>query len=133
MIKITKFFPYPVKITLISIALVSCAKISTVSTNFDQKNFSHYFSPSQVKIIEQESDFTTPYKMIGGVEGESCQAKVHSDVPNKIDARTMARRKAFELGANAIIFSGCTTINTQRCHSNIVCYGKAYQVENQNE
>lgn len=119
--------------TILSASLTSCVHINNVNTNLDSEKFNHYFSPSQVKIVSQESDFTTQYKMIAGVEGESCQAKIHSDIPNKIDARTMARRKAFELSANAIIFDSCVTIQTQRCHSNIVCYGKAYKVENLND
>ena len=67
------------------------------------------------------------------VEGESCQEKVYHAAPNEIDARTEARRKAYELEANAIIFSQCLMIETDEtvkyCVASAVCYGRAYKVE----
>lgn len=108
--------------------LNGCAKISTVKTNLDRDNFEHYFSPAQVTIYENEAQFASKSLLVGSVEGENCQAKPHLAIPDKIEARTEARRKAFELGANAIVFSGCAEFSTQHCHASIVCYGKAYQV-----
>ncbi|WP_448212171.1 Rcs stress response system protein RcsF [Colwellia sp. MEBiC06753] len=112
-----------------SLLAVSCAPISTVETNLDRKNFEHYFSPGQVTIYKQESEFDGKYKMLGMVEGESCQVKPHHAAPDVIDARTDARRAAYQLGANAIVFSGCTQVQTKECHAVAICYGKAYQVE----
>lgn len=114
---------------IIITTLAGCAKISQVSTNLDAENFKNYFAPTEVTIVENESAFTGKYKMIGGVEGSNCQAKAHHAAPDKIEARTEARKKAYELGANAIVFSGCTAVKTNQCHANIICYGKAYQVE----
>jgi RcsF protein len=118
---------------LVSLLVAGCAKISDVSTNLDRDNFKHYFSPTKVKIVESESELTGKYKFIGLVEGESCQEKSHHAVPNEIDARTQARRKAYELKANAIIFSQCVMIEEDKaakhCVASTVCYGRAYQVE----
>ncbi|REL26540.1 rcsF protein [Thalassotalea euphylliae] len=121
--------------TSCALLLSSCAKISTVHTNLDRENFSHYFSPGEVTIFDNEQAFPGKYQMIGMVEGEHCQAKAHLAPPDKIEARTQARRNAYQLGANAIVFSGCAEVTHQQiesrqCHASIVCYGKAYQVEN---
>lgn len=118
---------------LLTLLLTSCAKINDVSTNLDSENFKHYFSPTTVKIVTSESEFTGKYKFIGLVEGESCQEKAHYALPNEIDARTEARRKAYKLGANAIIFSQCVMIEEDKaskyCVASTVCYGRAYLVE----
>lgn len=120
-------------------ALVSCAKISTVSTNLDQSNFTHYFSPSEVRIYQNEDEFEGRAKLVSMVEGEHCQLKAHHAEPDEIEARTDARRKAYQLGANAIVFSGCTLVagenlsatnaEGKQCVATRVCYGKAYVVE----
>ncbi len=122
------------KLTLSAALLLSgCAKINDISTNLDRDNFKHYFSPTKVKIVESEKDFTGKYKFVGLVEGESCQEKAHHAAPNEIDARTEARRNAYELEANAIIFSQCLMIESDKaakhCVASTVCYGRAYQVE----
>ncbi len=108
--------------------LTSCAQVSDVSTNVDPENFRQYFAPAKVKIVESEQQLNGKFKLIGVVEGEDCQEKPHLAAPDPIAARTMARAKAFELGANAIIFSGCTSVETKQCVANLICYGKAYQV-----
>lgn len=120
-------------VILVSSLAVGCAKINDISTNLDRDNFKHYFSPTKVKIVESEKELTGKYKFVGLVEGESCQAKAHHAAPNEIDARTQARRKAYELEANAIIFSRCVMIEEDQaakyCIASTVCYGRAYQVE----
>lgn len=119
-----------------AILLTGCAKINDISTNLDRDNFKHYFSPAKVKIVESEKDFTGKFKFVGLVEGESCQEKAHHAAPNEIDARTEARRNAYELAANAIIFSQCLMIESDQaakyCVASTVCYGRAYQVEQSN-
>jgi len=117
----------------VAILATSCAKINDVSTNLDRENFKNYFSPTKVNIVKKEQDFTGKYKFLGLVEGESCQEKAHHALPNEIDARTEARRNAYKLGANAIIFSQCVMIEEDKaakyCLASTVCYGRAYQVE----
>jgi RcsF protein len=120
-------------VILSSITLLSCAKISTVSTNLDRENFKHYFAPTKVAIVESEADFEGKFRFIGLVEGQSCQEKPHHDAPNEIDARTDARRNAFEKNANAVIFSRCVLIEQDKaarhCVATKVCYARAYQAE----
>ncbi len=123
------------KVLLVSaaITLTSCSSHYTLSTNLDKENFKTYFSPSQVKIVTSESDFTGRFKLVGLVEGQDCQPKPHHAKPDKIAARTQARLKAFEQKSNAVIFTGCALISddqaSKHCHATVVCYAKAYQVE----
>ncbi|MEW6991689.1 Rcs stress response system protein RcsF [Colwelliaceae bacterium 6441] len=124
------------KLLLLSSLLLllnACASQYSVSTNLDQANITHYFSPSSVAIYQDERAITGKYRYIGLVDGEDCQHKLHHQAPDEITARTNARRKAFKLGANAIVFSGCALIANneadKQCLSTTVCYGKAYLVE----
>jgi RcsF protein len=116
-----------------SITLSACSSQYTVSTNLDKENFQTYFSHTQVNVVKDESELLGKYKLIGMVEGQDCQTKIHHAAPDKIVARTQARRHAFEQHANAIIFTGCALINDnqadKQCIETVVCYGKAYQVE----
>lgn len=123
--------------SVFTLFVTSCAKISTISTNLDSDNFTRYFSPTAVAIVTDESDFKAKYQFIGLVEGESCQEQAHHELPNEIDARTEARRNAYKLNANAIIFSRCVLIAndkaSKQCVASKVCYGRAYQVEKHND
>ena len=124
---------YKLLLAVTAITLSACSAQYSLSTNLDKENFRNYYSHSQVNVVEDESQFLGRYKLIGMVEGQNCQAKSHHALPDKIEARTQARRNAFEQQANAIIFTGCALINddqaNQKCVATVVCYGKAYQVE----
>jgi len=113
--------------------LSSCATNYTISTNVDQDKIEHYFSPTQVTIFQDESEFSGRSHYLGMVEGESCQQKAQHDSPDKIIARTNARREAYQLKANAIIFTGCSAVikdnGAKACYATLLCYGKAYQIE----
>jgi RcsF protein len=132
--------------------LTSCAILTTVSlfvgcstknltTNLDRNNFSDYFSPAKVTIYQQEKDIETHHKYIGVVEGQDCQIKPHHAVPDEINARTQARRQAFEQQANGVIFTGCALLTSQQlaklnnsndaqqCHAIVICYARAFAIE----
>ena len=117
--------------------LSGCAANYTVKTNVDRENFKHYFSPVEVKIYSSEQDINGEYQLVGIVEGEDCQTKAHHQQPDEIVARTNARRQAYNKKANAIIFTGCALIEKnqadKQCIATTVCYGKAYQVEKNND
>jgi len=118
---------------VITFILAACVNRYSVSTNLDAENFAKYFSPSQVTIYQSEQDILTDHRYLGSVEGEDCQAKAHHQAPDEITARTQARKKAYQLGANAIVFTGCALIEkneaNKQCLATRVCYGKAYQVK----
>jgi RcsF protein len=128
-------------IVLTTITLITSCNSRHVSTNVDKENFSDYFSASKVKIYEQEKDIKTRHNYIGVVEGQDCQIKPHHAAPDEINARTQARRQAFEQQANAVVFTGCALLTSeqlaklnnssdaQQCHAIVICYAKAFAVE----
>ena len=124
---------FKLAIVVMVLTLSACTAQYTVSTNLDKENFKDYFSHSQVKVVEDERDFSGRYKLIGMVEGQNCQTKTHHAAPDKIAARTQARQQAFALKAHAVIFTGCALIDddqaNKQCVATVVCYAKAYQVE----
>lgn len=126
--------------SLLLLLCTSCATNYDISTNLDQDNIKQYFSASKVRIYNSEQEFTGKYKYIGIVEGQDCQAKPHHAIPDKINARTNARQHAFNLQANAVIFTSCAKLNsrqlkqndsdTKQCYALIICYAKAYSIDN---
>jgi RcsF protein len=115
----------------ITLFIVSCSGQYTFDSNLDANNAKQYFSASKVNIYNDEAEFITNYTYIGLVEGEDCQEKQHLAAPDIINARTKARQLAFSKQANAIIFTQCVEIKTKQCVAQVVCYGKAYLVNNQ--
>jgi RcsF protein len=115
----------------ITLFIVSCSGQYTFDSNLDANNAKQYFSASKVNIYNDEAEFITNYTYIGLVEGEDCQEKQHLAAPDVINARTKARQLAFSKQANAIIFTQCVEIKTKQCVAQVVCYGKAYLVNNQ--
>ncbi len=136
---INKLFGFYVFI--FSIINLGCTANYQVSTNLDKKNFQQYFSVGKVKIYKNEKEIKKKYKLIGAVHGQDCQQKPHHAIPDNINARTQARRNAFSLNANAIIFSGCAELShedlnrfnnsndTLQCYAITICYAKAYAVK----
>jgi len=110
------------------LTLTSCAPITSFQTNVDPQNFKNYFGSRNMPVFKSESEFVSNYQLVSVVEGVSCQAKPSDATPSLATARTNAKKSAYDKGANAIIFTGCTTISTNVCHQELVCYAKAYDV-----
>lgn len=124
-------------LSIISLIGFGCSNAYTVSTNLDKTNFTDYFSPTSVTVYENVNEIKTSYQFIGSVEGEDCQLKPHLAEPDEVVARTNARKNAYDMKANGIIFSSCallpqelpvTNSKQKQCISTLVCYGKAYQI-----
>ena len=123
------------------IILVGACSNSYVSTNLDKDNIDQYFSAAKVKIYQNEQELPTKHQYISAVEGQDCQIESHHAAPDLINARTQARQQAFDKKANAVIFTGCATLDheelakqanssdTKQCHAIIICYAKAYVVD----
>ena len=129
-------------LSVLTLLLCSCNSHFSVSTKVDSNNFKDYFAASKVAIDQSDNEILKGYKFIGLVEGQDCQLKAHHRPPDKIKARTDARKQAFEQQANAVVFTGCVIIDSavtrqqpqkqpqkQQCLSTLVCYAKAYQVD----
>lgn len=135
------------KITFILFSVITIITLITgcnsryVSTNVDRKNFDEYFSAAEVKIYSSEQSIIDHYQFIDIVEGQDCQVKPHHAAPDEVNARTQARRQAFEKHANGVVFTGCALLppeklaqlnrssDAQQCHAIVICYAKAFAIK----
>lgn len=113
--------------------MISCSSQYHPSSNLDPDNFEQYFSVGKVSIYDTVKLLPEDRQLVGIVTGEDCQAKPHLAAPDPVRARTDARRKAYKLNANAIVFSQCITITPENngphsCYKEVLCHGQAYQV-----
>ncbi len=99
------------------------------NSNLDKENFDDYFKPGSVRIYEQAQLADLNYLYLGTVEGESCQADAKQPVPNAGEARTLARRRAADMGGNGVTFDKCSEFSdTPGCLKQVICYGQALKV-----
>ena len=57
--------------------------------------------------------------------GESCQADANQPVPNAGEARTLARRRAADMGGNGVTIDKCAEFSdTPGCLKQVICYGQ---------
>ena len=62
----------------------------------------------------------------------ACQINDRDYIATEADARTEARIKAVDAGANAIRFGKCVRIeNTPACKVSVTCYGDALSIDEQ--
>lgn len=115
--------------TVFSVLLLAGCSNYEFSSNVDKENFDEYFKPSQVTIYSKEELKTLDYQLLGVVEGSSCQEE-SNDLPADIkQARTNARINAADMNANGIVFQSCINFEQDNtCISNIICYGRAIDV-----
>lgn len=127
-------------ILIILSLLSSCSHNYQVTTNLDKENFKAYYSAAEVNIYKNDKDIKGEHIFVGLVEGQDCQVKPHHAAPDKVNARTQARQKAFDINANAIVFTGCADLPPEKlkqlsqsndslqCNAIIICYGRAFSV-----
>ena len=117
-------------LTALMLTLLSGCSLFQVNTNLDKKNFTEYFKPSSVAVMDKTQVLDVDAKPIGTVEGESCQTDDTQPIPNITDAQTSARKKVADMGGNAVEFSKCAPVPaSSECIARLVCYGQAYQVK----
>jgi len=114
---------------LFSVLLISGCSNYQFSSNLDKENFDEYFKPSQVTVYDKADLTDLDYRLLGAVEGSSCQLE-SKDTPADIkEARTNARINAANLGANGIVFQSCLNFEKDKsCISNVICYGRAIDI-----
>lgn len=81
-------------LTALMLTLLSGCSLFQVNTNLDKKNFTEYFKPSSVAVMDKTQVLDVDAKPIGTVEGESCQTDDTQPIPNITDAQTSARKKS---------------------------------------
>ncbi|GAA4496976.1 Rcs stress response system protein RcsF [Pseudaeromonas paramecii] len=120
--------PLALPLSLCLTLLTGCSYFS-VHTNIDKENFTEYFKPGSVALVEKAQLEDLNYQVLGTVEAESCQADADQPVPNLGDARTEARRKVADMGGNGLLMGKCVTLaQTADCLSSLLCYGQALKV-----
>ncbi|WP_434952408.1 Rcs stress response system protein RcsF [Shewanella sp. HL-SH4] len=115
----------------LSLLLTACAGDYAFNSNLDPKAINEYFKVGDVTVYEENNLPKGNYAIIGLAEGEVCQEQ-SNDAPASIqDARTKARKKAADMGANGIIIKQCLIIEEQdkACVSRSLCIGQAIKHE----
>ena len=108
--------------------LTGCSGYS-FHTNLDKENFTEYFKPGSVALVDKAQLAELDYQILGTVEGVSCQEDNSQPVPVIGDARTEARTRTADLGGNALLISKCIELQqTPGCQASITCYGQALKV-----
>ena len=86
--------------------------------------------PAPVKIYTKAEDLVgKPFRDLGEVSGESCQASNQDSPPNIPTARKRLQINAAKMKANAVLLHSCeVTSGTPGCYRQAVCLGSALNV-----
>ena len=86
--------------------------------------------PTPVKIYTKAEDLVNkPFRDLGEVTGESCQATNQDSPPNIPTARKRLQINASKMKANAVLLHNCEiTSGTPGCYRQAVCVGSALKV-----
>ncbi|ELQ5997752.1 Rcs stress response system protein RcsF [Cronobacter dublinensis] len=86
--------------------------------------------PAPVRIYTNAEDLVgKPFRDLGEVSGESCQATNQDSPPNIPTARKRLQINASKMKANAVLLHSCeVTSGTPGCYRQAVCVGSALNV-----
>lgn len=86
--------------------------------------------PVPVKIYTKAEDLVgKPFRELGEVSGDSCQATNQDSPPNIPTARKRLQINASKMKANAVLLHSCeVTSGTPGCYRQAVCIGSALNV-----
>ena len=86
--------------------------------------------PAPVKIYTNAADLVgKPFRDLGEVSGESCQASNQDSPPNIPTARKRLQINASKMKANAVLLHSCeVTSGTPGCYRQAVCIGSALNI-----
>lgn len=89
--------------------------------------------PAPVKLYTNASDLVSkPFRDLGEVYGDDCQATMQSSPPNLNTARKRMQIRASAMKANAVLVHQCEIVsNPPGCYRQAVCQGSALKVSNQ--
>ncbi|WP_220755588.1 MULTISPECIES: Rcs stress response system protein RcsF [Shewanella] len=116
---------------LSTVLLSACSGNYSFNSNLDGEAIDEYFKPSGVVLYKDGERPKGAFEIVGLVEGESCQETEDGVPANIADARTEARKKAVELGANGLIVKKCllTEQKNNTCYTQAFCVGQAIKTE----
>ena len=86
--------------------------------------------PAPVRIYTKAEDLVgKPFRDLGEVSGDSCQASNQDSPPNIPTARKRMQINASKMRANAVLLHSCeVTSGTPGCYRQAVCVGSALNV-----
>ena len=89
--------------------------------------------PAPVRIYTNATELVgKPFRELGEVTGESCQASNQDSPPNIPTARKRMQVNAAKMQANAVLLHRCeVTSGTPGCYRQAVCFGSALNVSAQ--
>ncbi|WP_341503513.1 Rcs stress response system protein RcsF [Gallaecimonas sp. GXIMD4217] len=111
-----------------ALALAGCAGSYQVDSNLDGAAIQDYFVPSRVAVYSPDALAGKPYRSLGLVQGQHCQQAANAPPASLAEARTDARRQAYQLGGNGIVFRQCLLLSEDAapgCLSQALCQGEA--------
>ena len=110
-----------------ALLLTACAGDYAFTSNLDGKAIDEYFKVGDVALYEGDILPKGRYSVIGLAEGEICQDVINGAPASIEDARTEARKKAADMGANGLIIKQCLVIEEQEagCFTRSLCVGQA--------
>lgn len=112
-----------------AVLLSGCQDVAFES-NLSPKNFEEYLKPAMVEVYTDQSILKHRYHSMGMVSGLACQETPDDFIARESEARTTARVKAAEMGANGIVFGKCIRLEkTASCAVSVTCYGEAFKVD----
>ncbi|WP_105663971.1 Rcs stress response system protein RcsF [Cronobacter dublinensis] len=103
---------------------------STVSPQKSEPVRPKTVRPAPVRIYTNAEDLVgKPFRDLGEVSGESCQATNQDSPPNIPTARKRLQINASKMKANAVLLHSCeVTSGTPGCYRQAVCVGSALSV-----
>ena len=112
-----------------TVLLNACQDVSFES-NLSPQNFTEYAKPATVDVYSSEELANHRYRSLGMVSGLACQETEDDFIARESEARTDARIKAANMGANGIVFGKCVRLEkTAACNVSVTCYGEAFKVD----
>lgn len=89
-----------------------------------------WFALQPVRIITKADELVgKPFRELGEVSGESCQATNQDSPPNIPTARKRMQINAAKMKANAVLLHSCeVTSGTPGCYRQAVCIGSALNI-----
>ncbi|WP_170308255.1 Rcs stress response system protein RcsF [Parashewanella tropica] len=111
--------------------LTGCSGNYAFHSNIDKETIKDYFKAADVKLFDKNHPAPADFQTIKIVNGEACQMSSDDKIATEADARTDARRKAADLGANGFIVEHCVNLSTPtpECLTQVMCSGKAIKIK----
>ncbi|MBL1378580.1 Rcs stress response system protein RcsF [Zobellella iuensis] len=115
-------------LALAALTLSGCAGWG-FNSNVSPAGIKDYYKGDGVTLYSKTELEGVNYVTLGSVEGEACQVEANEAPPKEADARAQIRRRAADMGANALILNSCIRFDDMPgCLEQVLCSGQAIVV-----